>query len=264
MECRCRDAVSCRTRMEKPRPTYAWHCFRPYNKKLVQPIKTAGNYQLGAALSGNIYKQSNDVDLYNEQGGAAQYVMTGLGTHYKRFSGFASDVNYTGSGSTLLLSAQPLTQRGFYGDIMLESSRYKTYQQPIQLVTAHNVIQQQCSYNRRLQKQGCNKPMDNIRTLRFRLQTRRRTRCRRCHCRCLSCIGRPYNVQALPHYGIRRCNVYCSFKKSMDYQSKVGLHFQPFKICLSEQKNKLFAHLHRSYHTVVVAHWQTLAYRLPN
>ena len=87
--------------------------------------QTAGNYQLGASLSGNIYKQSNDVDLYNEQGGAAQYVMTGLGTHYKRFSGFASDVNYTGSGNTLLLSAQPLTQRGFYGDITLESSRYK-------------------------------------------------------------------------------------------------------------------------------------------
>ena len=32
MERRCRDAVPCRTRMEKPRPTYAWHCFRPYNK----------------------------------------------------------------------------------------------------------------------------------------------------------------------------------------------------------------------------------------
>ena len=105
--------------------------------------------------------------------------------------------------------------------------------------------------------------MDNIRTLRFRLQTRRRTRCRRCCCRCLSCIGRPHNVQTLPHYDIRRCHVYCSFKKSMDHRSKTGLHFQPLKICLSEQKNKLFAHLHRSYHTVVVAHWQTLAYRLP-
>ena len=93
--------------------------------KVGAAYQTAGNYQLGAALSGNIYKQSNDVDLYNEQGGAAQYVMTGLGTHYKRFSGFASDVNYTGSGTTLLLSAQPLTQRGFYGDITLESSRYK-------------------------------------------------------------------------------------------------------------------------------------------
>ena len=46
-------------------------------------------------------------------------------------------------------------------------------------------------------------------------------------------------------------------------RAKLGLHFQPFKICLSEQKNKLFAHLHRSYHTAVVAHWQTLAYRLP-
>ena len=54
--------------------------------KLGTTYKVTDNYQIGAALSGNIYKQSNDVDLYNEQGGAAQYIMTGLGTYYKRFS----------------------------------------------------------------------------------------------------------------------------------------------------------------------------------
>lgn len=93
--------------------------------KLGTTYKVTDNYQIGAALSGNIYKQSNDVDLYNEQGGAAQYIMTGLGTYYKRFSGFASDINFKGSGATLLLSVLPITQHGFYGNIMFESNRYK-------------------------------------------------------------------------------------------------------------------------------------------
>lgn len=85
------------------------------------------DYQLGASVQGNIYRQSNDVDIYNELGGPSEYMMTGLGTYYQRFSGSETDIYYKGGGIGVLLSAAPLDEIGLYGDVAFRAFRYHRY-----------------------------------------------------------------------------------------------------------------------------------------
>lgn len=83
------------------------------------------SYRLGLAAEVNIYKQTNDVDFYDELGGPAEYIMTGLGTDYSRFSGTNTDIYFEGSGSSLLLSLQPLYNKGIFADMQLAAYRYE-------------------------------------------------------------------------------------------------------------------------------------------
>lgn len=81
-------------------------------------------YRIGAAIEGNIYKQTNSVDFYNEEGVIPEYQMTGLGTEYSRFSGDKRSLYYDGGGVALLLNAYPINARGFYADLSLDEHRY--------------------------------------------------------------------------------------------------------------------------------------------
>ena len=81
-------------------------------------------YRWGAALEGNIYKQTNSVDFYNEEGVIPEYQMTGLGTEYSRFSGDKRSLYYDGGGVALLLDAHPVDGRGLYADLSLDEHRY--------------------------------------------------------------------------------------------------------------------------------------------
>lgn len=83
------------------------------------------NYRIGVAALGNVYKQTNDVDIYNELGGVPEYIMTGLGTYYKRFSGTNTDMSYKGKGITILLSATPVQGRGFFADATCSRQSYE-------------------------------------------------------------------------------------------------------------------------------------------
>lgn len=83
-----------------------------------------GAYQLGAALEANIYKQTNSVDFYREEGVIPEYQMTGLGTEYSRFSGDKRSLYFDGGGIGLLLSAHPTDGGGLYADIALGEHRY--------------------------------------------------------------------------------------------------------------------------------------------
>ena len=90
-------------------------------------LGAAGNwqcYRLGAALEGNIYKQTNSVAFYNEEGVIPEYQMTGLGTDYKRFSGDKRSIYYEGGGAALLLSASPEDGQGLYGNLSIDEHRY--------------------------------------------------------------------------------------------------------------------------------------------
>lgn len=86
--------------------------------------REVGGYRLGAAFEGNIYKQTNSVDFYNEEGVIPEYQMTGLGTEYSRFSGDKRSIYYDGGGITLLLNAHPADEQGLYADLQVGGHRY--------------------------------------------------------------------------------------------------------------------------------------------
>ena len=84
-----------------------------------------GPYRLGAAIEGNIYKQTNSVAFYREEGVIPEYQMTGLGTEYSRFSGDKRSLYYDGGGMAVMLHASPIHHRsGPYADVMLDEHRY--------------------------------------------------------------------------------------------------------------------------------------------
>jgi hypothetical protein len=83
-----------------------------------------GAYRLGAAVEGNIYKQTNSVAFYREEGVIPEYQMTGLGTEHSRFSGDKRSIYYDGGGVALWLHLSPAGLSGIYGDISLDEHRY--------------------------------------------------------------------------------------------------------------------------------------------
>ena len=81
-------------------------------------------YRLGAAIEGNIYRQSNSVAFYREEGVIPEYQMTGLGSVYSRFSGDKRSIYFDGGGVTALIHVSSLDRNGFYADITLDQHRY--------------------------------------------------------------------------------------------------------------------------------------------
>lgn len=85
----------------------------------------AAGYRLGATIGGNIYKQTNSVDFYREEGVVPEYQMTGLGTQYNRFTGDKRNLYYDGGGLAIMLHASPKDRNGVYTDITLLRNRYR-------------------------------------------------------------------------------------------------------------------------------------------
>ena len=83
-----------------------------------------GRYRLGAAVEGNIYKQTNSVAFYREEGVIPEYQMTGLGTEYSRFSGDKRSLYYDGGGVAVTLHASPIDCGGLYADVLIDEHRY--------------------------------------------------------------------------------------------------------------------------------------------
>lgn len=75
--------------------------------------RSIGGYVLGLQADGNIYRQTADVDFYSELNGMGELQMTGLGTHYVRFSGSNRDIFYHGKGGILSLDLQPSGNSGW-------------------------------------------------------------------------------------------------------------------------------------------------------
>lgn len=83
------------------------------------------SYRWGMAVWADIYKQANDVDIYNELGGATEYIMLGSGNYNHRFSGSNTDIYVKGGAAGILLSLHPLQGSGFFADFLLASLRHK-------------------------------------------------------------------------------------------------------------------------------------------
>ena len=82
-------------------------------------------YSLGASLEANIYKQTNSVSFYDEDGVIPEYQMTGLGTEYARFSGDKRSIYYDGGGARLMLNLAPDKGKGVYADCNLSRRHYE-------------------------------------------------------------------------------------------------------------------------------------------
>ncbi len=83
-----------------------------------------GQHILGMALEGNVYKQTNSVDFYNELGVSPEFQMTGLGTYYARFSGDKRRLYFNGGGLCISASAAPTNGNGLFADIKIGQHRY--------------------------------------------------------------------------------------------------------------------------------------------
>ena len=83
-----------------------------------------GRYCLDAGIEADIYKQTNSVAFYREEGVIPEYQMTGLGTEYNRFSGDKRSLYYDGGGVAVLLHAAPAMGSGLWADVTLEQHRY--------------------------------------------------------------------------------------------------------------------------------------------
>lgn len=81
-------------------------------------------YRVGATIEANIYKQTNSVAFYREEGVIPEFQMTGLGTEYSRFSGDKRSLYYDGGGMALRLHASPIDHSGIYCDLSLDEHRY--------------------------------------------------------------------------------------------------------------------------------------------
>ncbi len=66
-----------------------------------------GKYLTGLAFKVEIYKQRGNVDYYNPLGVKSEYHLSGLGSHYARFTGNDSGSQYRGSGYTLSFTFSP-------------------------------------------------------------------------------------------------------------------------------------------------------------
>ena len=86
---------------------------------------TIGIYDIGLAVETNIYRQTNSVAFYNEDGVIPEYQLTGLGSDYTRFSGDKRSLYHDGGGTAIRLNLVPHACRGIYADLMLCEHHYE-------------------------------------------------------------------------------------------------------------------------------------------
>ena len=71
-------------------------------------------YDLGLDMGGIFYKQTNDVAFFREEGTSKEYLYTGLGTNYTRFSGNNLSAYYKATGLLFDLHFTPRTKQGTF------------------------------------------------------------------------------------------------------------------------------------------------------
>ena len=71
-------------------------------------------YDLGLDMGGIFYKQTNDVAFFREEGTSKEYLYTGLGTNYARFSGNNLSAYYKATGLLFDLHFTPRTKQGTF------------------------------------------------------------------------------------------------------------------------------------------------------
>ena len=85
-----------------------------------------GAYQLGGTVGSVFYKQTNDVAFYREAGVIPEYLYTGLGADYTRFSGSNASCYYKATGVLLAVAAKPKDENGAF---LSADYRFVPYQQ---------------------------------------------------------------------------------------------------------------------------------------
>lgn len=91
-------------------------------------------HHLAASVGAIFYKQTNDVDFYREGGTSSEYLYTGLGTYYVRFSGDNRSLYYKSTGLITALNLLPRHTKGFFLDA---NYQYVPYQQVLPKLNAY-------------------------------------------------------------------------------------------------------------------------------
>lgn len=73
-----------------------------------------GSYGIGLFLTGEKYKQTNDIDFYSELGSSKVYHLTGMAMHYVRFAGNNCEAYYDGYRWQAGAELHPLGRSGWY------------------------------------------------------------------------------------------------------------------------------------------------------
>lgn len=84
-----------------------------------------GNYDLGAFVGGNFYKQTNNVTFYSENGADVEYHFTGLASDFKRFAGLDDACYYKATGYAVGLTLCGREHCGAYATVKHEYMPYK-------------------------------------------------------------------------------------------------------------------------------------------
>lgn len=79
---------------------------------------------LGGTLK--LYKQTNSVEFYREEGAIPEYQMSGLGTWYERFSGTNCNTYYQATGWGCDLAVRPGAKQGVANGLLLSALYEKT------------------------------------------------------------------------------------------------------------------------------------------
>ncbi len=101
------------------RAEHEWSTRDPRMRGIVTEVKAQMglsrrwvDYELALGGMLKLYKQTNSVEFYREEGKIPEYQMMGLGNWYERFSGTNNKAYYKGNGNGVELGLRPTTDKG--------------------------------------------------------------------------------------------------------------------------------------------------------
>lgn len=106
-------------------------------------------YVLGLDLQGRLYKQDQDIDFFYPPGASSsELYMTGLGSHYARYSltETSFDIGYDGKGCLLAVQLMPRYAKGWYARAAFESLTTERLNKPNNTVPVTRLETRQATF----------------------------------------------------------------------------------------------------------------------
>lgn len=114
------------------RAEHEWRTYDPRPRGIVTDLLARlggaydwNEYRWGVGAGFHFYKQTNDVDFYQEAGVIPEYQMTGLGEDYERFKGTNNSAYYKAAGWLLDVNILPQDGKGIWFAAEMGLSPYR-------------------------------------------------------------------------------------------------------------------------------------------